>query len=96
LLLALQEIKRKIVDGTIDGGLWYFDEVTNKVVQVKTDNLKPESFYHNEIVYFITIDNKGAFGLDQTEALIYSILLINAFIRWQFRLTNKRHCFIYQ
>ena len=52
--------KGKLWIGTIDGGLWYFDEVTNKVVQVKTDNLKPESFYHNEIVYCITIDNKGS------------------------------------
>src|SRR5436853_6237935 len=42
-----------------DGGLWYFDELTNKIVQVKTDNLKPESFYYNETVYFITTDNKG-------------------------------------
>src|SRR5678809_853483 len=50
----------KLWIGTIDGGLWYFNELTDKVVQVKTDNLKPESFYYNEIVYCITIDNKGS------------------------------------
>ena len=49
----------KLWIGAMDGGLWYYDELTNKIVQVKTDNLKPESFHFNENIYSITIDRTG-------------------------------------
>jgi signal transduction histidine kinase/ligand-binding sensor domain-containing protein len=50
----------KLWIGTIDGGLWYFDESVNKVLQLKTDNLKPETFHFNENTYCITIDKAGS------------------------------------
>ncbi len=46
----------KLWIGSIYGGLWYFDESLNKVLQLRTDNLKPESFHYNESVYLIFID----------------------------------------
>ena len=50
----------KLWIGTDGGGLWYFDELSNTVLQIKTDNMKPESFHSNEIVYSITIDKAGS------------------------------------
>jgi signal transduction histidine kinase/ligand-binding sensor domain-containing protein len=49
----------KLWIGTIDGGLWYFDELSGKPEQVQIDNLKPESLHFNENIYSITIDNTG-------------------------------------
>ncbi len=42
--------------GSIDGGLWYFDEPCTKIIQVKTDNQRVESFHYNEVVYSIMKD----------------------------------------
>lgn len=51
---------KKLWLGSVGGGLWYFDELTNKPVQVNTDNIRPESFHFNENVYSILIDTEGS------------------------------------
>ncbi len=52
----VRDEKGKLWIGAIGGGLWYYDELINKIVRVKTDNLKPESFHFNETVSTIMID----------------------------------------
>ncbi|HEX5152375.1 MAG TPA: two-component regulator propeller domain-containing protein [Parafilimonas sp.] len=50
----------KLWIGTIDGGLWYFEEPANKLIHINSDNLKFESLHFNELVYCITIDKAGS------------------------------------
>ena len=45
--------------GSVDGGMWYLDERTNKFARLKPDNYKSESFHFNDMVYSITMDNAG-------------------------------------
>lgn len=49
----------KLWIGTFGGGLWFFDERIGKTVQLKTDNVKPESFHYDEFAYAILIDKTG-------------------------------------
>jgi ligand-binding sensor domain-containing protein len=55
--------------GSVDGGLWYLDEATNKSYLLKTDNIRPESFHFNEAVYSIMIDREGSIWVGSDRGL---------------------------
>lgn len=46
--------------GSVEGGLWFYDEINYKIIRLKSDNQKPELFHFNDMVYAITVDHAGS------------------------------------
>ncbi|CAN5655349.1 two-component regulator propeller domain-containing protein [soil metagenome] len=53
-----KDAKGKLWIGTDGGGLWYFDEAANKVLQTNADNLKPELISYDDVIYSIVNDKE--------------------------------------
>ncbi|MEO7802077.1 MAG: two-component regulator propeller domain-containing protein, partial [Ginsengibacter sp.] len=65
----LQDTTGKVWIGSLDAGLWFFDNKAHKLNQIPTNNLKTEAFHRNEYVYSIMIDKEGAFWISTDDGL---------------------------